>query len=111
MKKLWGVFPIFFCLAVHAQTKSDSVNEVQQWARWYDLDFTNSEADSMLDNLVFWKQTYVKMHQRLPKNDLPFPFAFKPAPSGYRIPVNQQKINWPIPSNVSVPANKNDLAF
>ena len=51
------------------------------------------------------------MHQDLPKNDLAYPFAFNPAPVGYKVPVNQQKITWNIPANVSLPANKNDLAF
>ena len=42
------------------------------------------------------------MHQQLPKNDLAFPFAFNPAPHGFKIPTEQEKINWDIPSNVSV---------
>jgi Asp-tRNA(Asn)/Glu-tRNA(Gln) amidotransferase A subunit family amidase len=51
------------------------------------------------------------MHKEMPKNDLPFPFAFNPAPSGIKVPVNQQKVNWIIPANVTLPANRNDLAF
>src|SRR5205085_6623740 len=54
---------------------------------------------------------YVRMHKRLPTNDLAFPFAFRPAPVGYKIPVNQQKISWQIPLNVTMPKNKDDLAF
>jgi len=111
MKKLGAILLLLFSISVNAQTKADSVVTVQQWAKWYDLDFTNAEADSMLNNLVFWKRIYVRMHQRLPKNDLAYPFAFHPEPPGYKIPINQQKITWSIPSNITLPQNKNDLAF
>ncbi len=109
----WVTFFMFLLITLcsNAQTKSDSVATVQQWAKWYDLDFTSAEADSMLNNLVGWKRIYVRMHQRLPKNDLANPFAFHPEPPGFKIPINQQKINWAIPSNVVLPKNKNDLAF
>ncbi len=99
------------CLHSFAQTKSDSIKLLQQTASLYDLDFTQAEADSMLDNLVNWKTIYAKMHQQLPKNDLPYPLAFNPAPPGFKVPVDQQKIVWSIPANVSLPSYKNDLAF
>jgi Asp-tRNA(Asn)/Glu-tRNA(Gln) amidotransferase A subunit family amidase len=111
MKRLVAIFFLVVSAALNAQTKSDSVSVVQNWAKWYDLDFASSEADSMLNNLISWKRTYVRMHQRLPKNDLAFPFAFKPAPVGFVIPTNQQKINWQIPASVALPQNKNELAF
>lgn len=99
------------CLHSFAQTKSDSIALLKQTASLYDLDFTQAEADSMLDNIVSWKNIYAKMHQQLPKNDLPYPFAFNPAPVGFKVPVNQQKVAWSIPANVTLPSNKNDLAF
>ncbi|MGI8600802.1 MAG: amidase, partial [Chitinophagaceae bacterium] len=50
-------------------------------------------------------------HKTLPANDIPYPFAFQPAPIGFNIPKNQQKINWILPVNVALPKNKTDLAF
>ena len=111
MKKFFIILLLLASGILRAQSKSDSINQIQSWAKWYDLDFTTAEADSMMDNLVSWKQNYAKMHQRLPKNDLAFPLAFRPAPNGYKIPLNQRKINWQIPMNVTLPKNKNDLAF
>jgi Asp-tRNA(Asn)/Glu-tRNA(Gln) amidotransferase A subunit family amidase len=111
MKKTAIIIVLLSGLNVCGQTKADSVATVQHWAKWYDLDYTSAEADSMLNNLVFWKRIYVRMHQRLPKNDLAYPFAFNPAPVGFKIPMNQQKISWTIPNNVSLPSNRNDLAF
>jgi len=111
MKKLLVLLLLISFFFTRAQTKADSIATVQNWAKWYDLDFTNAEADSMMSNLVNFRQSYAKMHQRLPKNDLAFPMAFKPAPVGFKIPMSQQKISWQIPANVSLPKDKNDLAF
>lgn len=111
MKKIALLFFVMVQLHAFAQTHSDSIKLLQQTAGLYDLDFTQAEADSMLDNIVYWKTIYANMHKQLPKNDLPFPFAFEPAPFGFKIPTTQQKVVWEIPTNVSLPANKNDLAF
>src|SRR5437868_4897041 len=111
MRKYCVIIFLFSSILIQAQTRSDSVVQIQNWAKWYDLDFTNAESDSMMDNLLYWKSIYVRMHKRLPTNDLAFPFAFKPAPIGFKIPATQQKINWQIPTNVVLPKNRNDLAF
>lgn len=95
----------------HAQPREDSLKQIQQWARWYDLDFTQAESDSMLGSLQGLTNTYKQLHQTLPANSLPFPFAFQPAPYGTAIPTAQQKIAWDIPTTVSLPKNKTDVAF
>ncbi len=94
-----------------AQTKQDTIKLLQQTAGLYDLNYTDAEADSMIANIASWRRIYVRMHQQLPKNDIPFPFAFDPAPYGYKIPVRQEKINWNIPSGIQLPTNRNELAF
>lgn len=111
MKKIAIKISLLFCIPCFGQSHTDTVKLLQQTASLYDLNFTDAEADSMMGNIASWKRIYVRMHQQLPKNDLPYPFAFNPAPIGYKIPKNQQKINWVIPGNVSLPTNKNDLAF
>src|SRR5215203_1186072 len=111
MKKIILLLLLTVCINSFAQTREDSTKLFQQTASLYDLDFSQAEADSMTNNLIYWKSIYLKMHQQLPKNDLHFPFAFNPAPIGHKVPALQQKIVWDIPGDVSVPANKNDLAF
>ncbi|MGZ8545431.1 MAG: amidase family protein, partial [Flavisolibacter sp.] len=111
MKKLFLLFTLFLSLQSFAQTRQDTIEWLQKSASLYDLDFTAAEADSMISNIFSWKRNYTRMHQRYPKNDLAYPFAFQPAPFGFVIPVKQQKINWNIPSNVTLPKNKNDLAY
>ena len=111
MKKIILLLLLTVCINSFAQTHEDSTKLFRQTASLYDLDFSQAEADSMTNNLIYWKSIYLKMHQQLPKNDLHFPFAFNPAPTGHKVPALQQKIVWDIPADVSIPANKNDLAF
>jgi Asp-tRNA(Asn)/Glu-tRNA(Gln) amidotransferase A subunit family amidase len=111
MKKIVCCLIALLSLKAFSQTHSDTIKLLQQAAGLYDLDFTQAEADSMIDNISFFKSIYVQMHKHLPKNDLRYPFAFNPAPIGFKIPSHQQKIVWNIPANVQMPKNKNDLAF
>lgn len=111
MKKLACVIALFLTLQSFSQTRNDTIKLLQQTATLFNLNFTEAEADSMIGNINSQKRIYARMHQQLPKNDLPFPFAFNPAPYGFKVPTNQQKITWQIPNNVTIPKDKNDLAF
>ena len=94
-----------------AQTKSDSIQLIRNTVKLYDLEFTEAEADSMLDNVKNFTENYKALHKTLPTNDIPYPFAFNPLPHGETIPTNQEKITWDISNNIQMPTNKNDLAF
>ncbi len=111
MKKLFLLLILASSLQAFSQSRQDTIEWLQRSASLYNLDFTAVEADSMISNIFGWKRNYARMHQRYPKNDLAYPFAFQPAPFGFEIPVNQKKINWSIPANVALPQNKNDLAY
>ena len=100
-----------FAFSARSQTRKDSLDILIKTAALYDLEFTAAEADSMLGNINFNTSLYKQLHKQLPPNNLVYPFAFNPAPLGTVVPTKQQKINWVIPANVSLPANKNDLAF
>ncbi len=94
-----------------AQTKADSIQQIRNTVKWYDLDFTDAEADSMLGNVTGFYQLYKGMHKTLPANDIPFPFAFNPLPMGMKAPGKIEKISWNIPAGIELPANRNELAF
>ena len=97
----------FFLLG---QTKADSIQLIRNAVKLYDLDFTEAEGDSMLDNTIEYHDLYRGMHKTLPTNDIPYPFAFNPLPYGETVPTKQQKIVWDIPG-IQMPANRNELAF
>src|SRR6476646_3565288 len=84
---------------------------IRNTVKLYDLDFTGTEADSMLDNVKDFTENYKALHKTLPTNNIPYPFAFDPLPHGETIPVKQEKITWEVSNNVQMPANKNELAF
>ncbi|HZH37838.1 MAG TPA: amidase, partial [Flavisolibacter sp.] len=98
-------------LCSFSQSHRDSLQFLQQVATLYDLNFTEAEADSLQGDIISMKSIYRQMHKELPKNDLAFPFAFNPAPYGFDIPSNQQKISWVLPVATALPENRNDLAF
>ena len=111
MKKLIITLFIFSGIHLFAQNHTDTIKILQQNAALLDLNFTSAEADSMIDNISNYEEVYKSMHRNLPPNNLSFPFAFQPAPAGFKIPIKQQKIDWNIPLNISLPANRNDLSF
>ncbi len=98
-------------IATQAQTKADTIQLIRNNVKWYDLDFTDAEADSMIGNLNNYLLLYKGMHKTLPANDISYPFAFNPAPAGMQISTKKEKIYWDIPMRTELPANKNDLAF
>ena len=103
---LWTIL-----LGVKAQSKSDSIQQIRNIVKWYDLEFNDSEADSMMGNLNNYLMLYKSLHKTMPANDIPYPFAFQPAPPGMIVPGKKEKIYWDIPLQEQVPATINDLAF
>jgi len=94
-----------------AQTKNDTIQLIQRTAALYDLEYSNAEADSLIDNLNNYSQIIKGMHKTLPENNIPNPFAFNPVPYGVIKQRMTQKIVLPIRTGLRVPKNKNDLAF
>ena len=112
MKKICVfLFLLFSIRHASAQTHADTISLLQQIAALYDLNFTTAEADSMMDNIRQYNNAYKSMHKTLPVNSLTYPFAFEPAPPGTIINHQKIKIEWNIPTNVSLPKDRNDLAW
>src|SRR5688500_9319603 len=107
---LTGIF-ILTCLFSFAQPRRDSISTVAEIASWYDLDFSAPERDSLIEGLQELHGTYKNVHKIATPNNLPYPFAFNPRPVGFSIPQKQERVNWNIPDNVSIPRKKNELAF
>jgi hypothetical protein len=102
-----AILLLFFLPAFSfAQSRMDTIGQVRNTLKWYDLDFTEPETDSLIGNLNNYLMLYKGMHRTLPANDIPFPFAFKPAPASMKISTRKEKIFWDIPANINLPANK-----
>jgi Asp-tRNA(Asn)/Glu-tRNA(Gln) amidotransferase A subunit family amidase len=115
MKKItvmrFTLLSLLLPFATFAQTKNDTISLIQKTAALYDLEFSNAEADSLIDNLNGYTQTIKGMHKTLPANDIPFPFAFNPVPYGMNKQKMNQTVSLPFVANIRLPKNKNDLAF
>ncbi|MEO7925036.1 MAG: amidase [Chitinophagaceae bacterium] len=111
MKVILTAFLGMLLLNAVAQTRADTIRQVSNTLKWYDLDFTEPEIDSLVGNINNYLLLYKGMHRTLPANDIPYPFAFHPAPPEMKIPTKKEKIAWDIPAKVELPANRNELAF
>lgn len=99
-------------LISQAQQRKDSIEAAGKFAEWIGFTFTGAERDSMIESLKEYRNVYEKMHALKVQNATPFPFAYHPAPPGFKIPpVSAKKATWIIPTNISLPSNKNELAF
>ncbi|OQP65384.1 amidase [Niastella vici] len=104
-------FLILLLLAGTASAQTIDTATVSQAQKLNALQFTAAEKDSMIDGLNNYRSQYEKLHQVSTPNSLAYPFAFHPEPPGFKIPTKQAPINWSIPANVQLPANRNELAF
>ena len=110
MKYLF-VFLMLISARGFSQSRQDSSALLEEMGKIFALQFTESERDSMLEGIKERTGIYQELHLLPMPNQQPFPFAFNPAPPGFPIPDKQDKINWNIPNNISLPANLEELAF
>ena len=107
-------FLFFFLLipfAAVGQTRNDTLLLIQKTAALYDLEYTNAEADSLIDNMNNYTRLIKGMHKTLPTNDIPYPFAFNPIPYGVTKQRTSQTVALPFRADMQMPKNRNDLAF
>jgi len=73
--------------------------------------FTEQERDSMLRDIRENNLEYIKMRNIPLSNQVPMSLWQSPLLPGMKFDQIQKPINWNIPVNVVLPANKNELAF
>ena len=110
MRKPILFFAILFYSGVFAQD-SLTTKDIQSAAKLLDLTFTQKEVDTMYDGVKENLMGYKLMHKQSLNNNIPMGMWQSPVLPGMKFNERQDPINWNIPRNVSVPANKNDLAF
>ena len=93
--------------------KEDKItkNNITAAEKLFDLSFTDTEKDSMLDGLNENLQAYKEIHKTDIDNAVPPALLFDPLPVGFEAPDIQQMIDWKIDDNVQLPANRDALAF
>ena len=86
-------------------------NHVKSAEKIIGIDFTDSERDSLIDELAFAKEGLNAIRETEVSNSVSPKLTFDPRPINFEINTIQEDINWEIPSNVLLPENKEELAF
>jgi Asp-tRNA(Asn)/Glu-tRNA(Gln) amidotransferase A subunit family amidase len=112
MKKLLVaiIISIFSGLASQAQ---DSLfkEDLIPAARLIDLNFTDSERTMMYPDLKRNLNQYRRMHQLELDNSVPMSLWQSPVLPGMKFNSKQDPILWNIPADISLPKDRNELAF
>lgn len=91
-----------------AQSTAFPTREIEPY---YDLNFTNSERDSLFKNLQDFQKMYEALHKVQLNNAVPMSMVFDPTPTGFTLDTKQLPIDWGLPKDVRLPENPTDLAF
>lgn len=97
-------FPVF---TTHAQKKSPTA-DIEPY---YDINFTAAERDSLFRGLEDYQKAFQAIHKFKLNNSTPMSVVFDPIPVGMTIETAQKPIDWGLPKDVSVPTNREELAF
>jgi Asp-tRNA(Asn)/Glu-tRNA(Gln) amidotransferase A subunit family amidase len=88
-----------------------SIKDIPAAERVIGLQFKQAERDSLFDDVKNSVKDYNKMRQYPLANNIPLSTWQTPVLPGMVFNTKQNKVNWNIPSNISLPQNKNELAF
>lgn len=103
----WIVALSLATITVFSQTKYPT----QPIESYYDLSFTQAERDSLFSNLIDYQKAFQAIHQYNLNNSVPMSLVFDPLPVGVKPSTQQKPIDWGLPKEVALPANKEELAF
>lgn len=77
----------------------------------YGLVFTPAERDSMASALQGYQKDFEAIHAYPLPNSVSMSSVFDPLPIGFPLEVSQKQIDWGLPTQVEMPAQREDLAF
>ena len=117
MQNIAKLFKTFVCLisflTLTSPTRAQDVlaNEIIKTEKMYDLHFSDTQRDSMVNQLNANLHLYQYLHGFNLPNSVPLPNWFDPVLPTMSFNTKQEPINWNIPAGVVMPADSNQLAF
>src|SRR5450432_3137721 len=94
-----------------AAQDSVSLTQLAGTEKMFGLNFTPAKRDSMVGILGDRVKTYNWLHAQNLPNEMPMPIWFNPVMPGMTVPHKQFPVVFPIPDNISLPSDKNQLAY
>ncbi len=110
MRKSLSLIAFLCCTASIAQDTL-TTKDLHSAAKLLDLSFTQKEVDTMYEGVKENLANYQLMHKQPLGNNVPMSLWQSPVLPGMHFADKQEKIDWKLSSKVTVPANRNDLAF
>lgn len=100
-----------FCSTAHAQDSFIQKSDLFKTAKVFDLSFTQKEIDTLYSDVVDNIGNLKAMHNLTLNNNVPLSLWQSPVLPGMKFEKKQHPIHWNLPKNISLPKNRNDLAF
>ncbi len=112
MRKLFYFILLFICTSSFAQ-QTDTITkaDIKTSGKLISINYTEQEIDSMYVYVRNRTREYNKRYQLKLNNNVPMSLWQSPVLPGMQFETAQKPVLWNIPSTISMPANKNDLAF
>src|SRR5712671_3103449 len=86
-------------------------SQVASTEKMFGLNFTDAKRDSMTGILKDRVKTYHYLHAQNLSNDMPLPLWYSPVLPGMAVPHKQIPVQFSIPDQMQMPADKSQLAF
>ncbi len=77
----------------------------------FGISLTDAERDSLQSNLAGFQKEYEALHQYKMTNAVPMSLIFDPLPMDFQVETKSTPVDWGLPKDVALPANKEELAF
>jgi Asp-tRNA(Asn)/Glu-tRNA(Gln) amidotransferase A subunit family amidase len=106
------IYKVLFILFIISTTSyAQTSHPTESIEPYFDIQLTTAERDSLLGSLNDFQNSYKAIHGFLINNNISPALVFDPLPYGFQFAEKQIPINWNLPKNVSLPANRDELAF
>jgi Asp-tRNA(Asn)/Glu-tRNA(Gln) amidotransferase A subunit family amidase len=93
------------------QTDTITRTDIQTAGKLFSINFTAAEIDSMYVTILQRNAQYKRRYNLKLDNSVPMSLWQSPVLPGMQFETVQKQVKWDLPKNVSLPSNKNDLAF
>ncbi len=110
MRKFITMLGMLYLYTANAQD-TVIISQIVSAEKMFGLHFTEAKRDSMSGILKDRVKTYDYLHAQNLSNDMPFPLWYSPVLPGMRIPRKQLPVQFNIPDQVQLPADRNLLAY
>ena len=102
----------FLCINMSTYCQDTlTIKDITAAERVIGLQFKQAERDSLFDDVQNSVKEYNKMRQYKLDNSVPLSTWQTPVLPGMQFNSKQERVTWNIPNNITIPKNKNELAF